>query len=163
MLLVDFRRCTGCRTCEMACSLHHEGKCSPLLARNRVVKFEARGISVPTTCANCSRPYCMLVCPVRAISLHPVTGAVVVDEQKCLGCRACALACPLGQAGYHPEKQVAMKCNLCDGDPVCVQFCPSGALRYGYLDDSLQNRRREFLARLLEQEGGGAHAVRLDR
>lgn len=154
MLIVDPAKCTGCRTCEMACSLYHEGKCSPLLSRNRVVKFEAKGISIPTTCANCSKPYCMLVCPVGAISVNAETGAVVVNEERCIGCRACAVACPFGQANYHPERRVAMKCNLCDGDPVCVKFCPSGAITYGTMDESLMAKRRAFFSKFVSEEGG---------
>lgn len=152
MLIVTPSKCTGCRTCEMACSLFNEGKCSPLLSRNRVVKYEAKGISIPTTCASCTKPYCMMVCPVQAISVAP-TGAVVVDENKCIGCRACSIACPFGQAHYHPERNVCMKCNLCDGDPVCAKFCPSGAITWGYMDDSLAAKRREFFSRFASEEG----------
>jgi len=152
MLNVDYSKCTGCRTCEMVCSLIKEGKCNPLLSRNRVIKFEAKGISIPTTCANCGKPYCMLVCPVNAISINAETAAVVVDETKCVGCRACAAVCPLGQASYHPERKVAIKCDLCEGDPQCVKFCPSGAISYGTIDQSLMSRRREFYAKILEEE-----------
>ncbi|MGB9791134.1 MAG: 4Fe-4S dicluster domain-containing protein [Thermacetogeniaceae bacterium] len=154
MLFINPAKCTGCRTCEMVCSLYNEGKCSPLLSRNRVVKFEAKGISIPTTCANCSKPYCMLVCPVKAISVNADTGAVVVEETKCIGCRACAIACPFGQAHYHPERKVAMKCNLCNGDPMCVKFCPSGAITYETMDKSLAAKRREFFSKYASGEGG---------
>jgi len=153
MLIVTPSKCTGCRSCEMACSLHREGKCSPQLSRNRVVKFEAKGINIPTTCANCSKPYCMLVCPVKAISVNADTGAVVVDETKCIGCRACSVACPFGQANYHPEKKIAFKCDLCFGDPVCVKFCPSGAIVYASMDEVLMAKRREFFSRFASEEG----------
>ncbi len=151
MLVVDYSKCTGCRTCEMACSLYREGKCSPALSRNRVVKFEVEGVNVPTTCANCGKPYCMLICPMKAIVIDNRTGAVVVNEEKCVGCRACAVACPLGQANYHPERKVAIKCDLCGGDPQCVRFCPSGAISYQTMDQSLMNKRRQFFSRILQE------------
>lgn len=152
-LVVDAGKCTGCRTCEMVCSLLHEGKCGPQLSRVRVIKWEALGISVPATCADCTKPYCMLVCPVGAVTENAAAGAYVVDESKCIGCRACAMACPLGHAGFHPEKGTAMKCDLCTGDPACARFCPSGAIQYTDIDESLMAKRREFY-KMLAQAGG---------
>lgn len=153
-IVVDVHKCTGCRTCEMACSLIHDGKCGPELSRVRVVKWEAQGISVPVTCAGCTKPYCMLVCPVGAISEKAETGALVVDESKCIGCRACTMACPFGHAGFHLEKKKAIKCDLCDGDPACARFCPSGAISYASVSQSLMNKRREFFQKFIHEGGG---------
>ncbi len=149
-LVVNAGRCTGCRTCEMACSLWHEDKCSPRLSRVRVIKWEARGISVPAACANCTTPYCMLVCPVGAVSVQPENGALIMDGGKCIGCRACSTTCPLGQAIFHPEKRIAIKCDLCEGDPACARFCPSGALDYTTVDQSLMAKRRQFYKKVIE-------------
>lgn len=153
MLIVDHSKCSGCRTCEMACSLHKENKCSPRLSRNRVIRYDSKGINVPTTCAHCSKPYCMLVCPVKAISENSETGALIIDENTCVGCRACIVVCPLGQVNYHMERKVAVKCDLCDGSPVCSEFCPTGAISYGYVDDSLMEKRRDSFAKFIVEEG----------
>ena len=154
-LVVNAGKCTGCRTCEMACSLTHDGKCSPRLSRVRIIKWESQGVNVPSTCANCNTPYCMLVCPVGAVSVNSETGAVIMDESKCIGCRACSTVCPMGQAIYHPEKRTAIKCDLCGGDPVCAKFCPSGALSYTSVDQSLMQKRREFFKKVVFE--GGDH------
>ncbi|BAF58790.1 MAG: 4Fe-4S dicluster domain-containing protein [Pelotomaculum sp.] len=149
-LLVDPAKCTGCRTCEMACSLRHEAKCSPLLSRTRVIKFEAKGLNFPTVCAHCSKPHCMTACTQGAIRVDEETGAVVINEALCSGCRACLTACPHGQVGFHPEKRVAFKCDLCGGDPNCARQCPTGAIKYSGVDQFLMARRRALLARSIE-------------
>lgn len=153
-IVVDSKKCTGCRTCEMACSLVHEGACSPQFSRVRVVKWEAHGISVPVTCADCTKPYCMEVCPVGAVTFKPDLGSIIVDENRCIGCRACSMACPLGHAGFHPVKRKALKCDLCDGDPACAKYCPSGAINYTTMDEMLMAKRREFYKKLIQVGGG---------
>jgi len=146
ILLVNAAKCTGCRTCEMVCSLRHEAKCSPLLSRTRVVKFEDRGLNFPTVCTHCSKPQCMAACSQGAMKLDSKTGAVLIDEELCTGCRACLAACPRGQVGFHPEKGIAFKCDLCGGDPQCARFCPTDAIRYSGVDEFLMAKRRSLIA-----------------
>lgn len=146
-LIVDQSKCTGCRTCEMACSLHHEKKCSPLLSRIRIIKFEARGENYPNVCSHCTKPQCVSACPQGAIQLNSVTGAVVINEELCIGCRLCIAACPQGQIAMHPERDVSFKCDLCGGDPACARFCPTGAVKYADMDEFIMAKRREFSAR----------------
>lgn len=147
-LMVDPEKCTGCRTCEMACSMRHEEKCSPLLSRIRILKFEAHGINSPSVCSHCSKPQCIAACLLDAISLNTVTGAVVINEELCTGCCSCLTACPGGQISLHPDKKVAFKCDLCDGDPACARFCPSGAVQYCDVDQFLMMKRRARFSRI---------------
>lgn len=161
MLVGDYRKCTGCRSCELACSLVQERSCTPSLARLRVVRVERQGINIPTTCAQCARPVCMAVCPVGAIKQNAANGAYVIDKKRCIGCKACAMSCPFGMAGFDFEKGIAYKCQLC-GDPVCARFCPTGALRYTTLEQSATAKRRYYSTTLKALEGGRAD-VRLDR
>jgi carbon-monoxide dehydrogenase iron sulfur subunit len=144
-LMVQPTLCTGCRSCEMACSLSHEGKCSPALSRVRVIKFDAEGRNVPSICAQCTRPECLSACAEGAIRLDAATGAVLIDENLCTGCRSCIPACPHSQIGFHPEKRLAFKCDLCGGDPQCARFCPTGALAFVDVDSFLMARRRALL------------------
>lgn len=141
-LMADYHQCTGCRTCEMACSLFHEGKCSPVLSRTRVIKFDARGENHPTICSHCSKPHCLSACKTGAMSVDGATGAVIINEALCTGCRDCISACPDSQVSFHPEKRIAFKCDLCNGEPQCAKFCPTGAISYGDLDALLMQRRR---------------------
>jgi Fe-S-cluster-containing hydrogenase component 2 len=147
ILMVDPSKCTGCRTCEMACSLRHEKVCSPLLSRIRIVKFESRGENYPHVCSQCAKPQCLSACPQGALQLNTATGAVVIDEDLCTGCRLCITACPQGQIAMHPEKHVSFKCDLCGGDPVCAKYCPSGAVRFTEVDEFLMAKRRELTVR----------------
>jgi carbon-monoxide dehydrogenase iron sulfur subunit len=153
VLMVDPSKCTGCRTCEMACSLYNEQKCSPVLSRIRIIKFEAKGMNFPTVCSHCSKPQCMSACPAGAIVRDNVTGAVSINETDCIGCRNCLPSCPFGQINFHPEKKVAFKCHLCGGDPVCVKYCPSGALTYAFTDEYMMSKRRGLHMKFTVMEG----------
>ena len=155
-LLVDWRKCTGCRICEISCSLVHENVCNPFLSRIRVIADEKRLFYFPASCAGCNDPVCVEVCPVQALSVEADTGAVVVNEERCIGCKECALHCPFGAANIHPITKKAFKCDLCDGDPVCAKRCPTGAITYGPLDVRVRKTRRkrgEETHRILEEKG----------
>ena len=71
--------------------------------------------------------------------------AVVMNSSKCIGCKLCMNACPLGNIGVNTEKKQMHKCDLCGGDPKCVKFCPSGALVFEDPADS-QDRRKAVAA-----------------
>lgn len=150
--MVDPMKCTGCRSCEMACSLYNEQKCSPALSRIRITKFERTGVSFPGICFHCSKPQCMSACPTGAIVRDKVTGAVVIDEEACMGCRQCLQSCPFGQIGFHPEKEVAFKCHLCGGETICTTFCDSGALMYVSAEEYMSSRRRQSHQRHIAEE-----------
>jgi len=133
VIQVDMERCVGCRTCEAACSLKNTGQSNPTRSRIRVIRYERLGEFhdyVPMVCQQCSDPLCMEACPVNAISKSEETGALVVDEEACVGCRICAMACPIGGINIDPVTDKAMKCDLCGGDPECVRHCEPEALRY---------------------------------
>jgi carbon-monoxide dehydrogenase iron sulfur subunit len=156
-LLVEPVKCTGCRVCEMACSLGHEGACSPLLSRIRVVKAEEWNLNYPAVCVACADPVCARVCPTKAC--HPAGEGVGVriDETKCIGCRECMVACPFGAIGFHPGKGTVFVCDLCGGAPACVANCAAGALQFDTPEALLQARRRaKVLARYSLELGPGA-------
>lgn len=123
-MLPDPARCTGCRACEDVCpsgGIHIE--------------------SVPDAgftqhvCRQCGTAACVNACPTGALSKDPKTKAVLVDKDKCIGCRKCSKACPFGSIAFVDGK--AQLCDLCGGDPKCVKACPAGALAYGRKGDSL--------------------------
>lgn len=130
VLVVDPDKCTGCKVCEMICSLHHENEINPMKSRIHVISWENEGIDVPMICQQCENPPCDAVCPVNAISRNIETGAMVIDEDTCIGCRMCINACPFSALTVRPETRKVTKCDLCSGEPQCVEFCASKAVQY---------------------------------
>ncbi len=131
-------RCTGCRVCELVCSEAHEGTFQPNKARIQVVSFDETVQDVPIVCQQCPDAPCQEACPQDAISRNSDTTAVVVDRELCIQCGACVQACVIGLDQIEPDhklairldddKEMPLKCDLCDGDPQCVKFCPTEAL-----------------------------------
>jgi len=126
----NYMNCSGCRRCEVACSLQHEGKIWPEASRIRIFML-VPGIEIPHLCAQCDDAPCIPNCPVNALSINKKTGAIMVDEKKCIACGSCIEACPGGVPIVHPEKKYALICDLCGGDPQCVKVCQEG--RYNAL------------------------------
>ncbi|MEM1580891.1 MAG: 4Fe-4S dicluster domain-containing protein [Candidatus Bathyarchaeia archaeon] len=118
----EYGNCSGCRRCEIACSLSHEGKIWPEASRVRVFML-VPGIEVPHLCAQCHDYPCVEACPTGALSTSKETGAVIVDRDKCTGCGACIRECPGRIPFLHPSDGKAVICDLCGGDPQCVRVC----------------------------------------
>ena len=131
---ISNKKCTGCHMCELACSAWHEGAYRPSVSRLRV-DVDPTAITVKgRTCLQTACAKCEEVCPTQAIQRHeivvhptggdPVSGYVLrVDETLCTNCGECYEVCPHGVIFEHPERHVAYKCDLCDGEPQCVAFC----------------------------------------
>jgi len=83
----------------------------------------------------CDEACCMEVCPVEAIS-RDEDGVVKMDPDKCIVCKLCMNACPLGNISYSPITKKVFKCDYCDGDPECVKYCKGGALEFVEVSDS---------------------------
>jgi Fe-S-cluster-containing hydrogenase component 2 len=130
VIVVDPDKCTGCKVCEMICSLHHENEINPTKARIQVISWEDEGIDIPMICQQCGDAPCEAVCPVNAISRAKDTGAMLIDDDTCIGCRMCINACPFGAPTVRPETRKVVKCDLCSGDPQCVEFCSPKAIQY---------------------------------
>jgi len=128
-LVLDSGKCTGCEQCEVACSTVHEGVSNPARSRIKIFNFHDEGRFVPYTCTQCDDAWCMQSCPVDAISVAG-TGAKVVSDALCVGCKVCTIACPFGTVNYNAATGKVIKCDLCDGNPACVSACPTGAITY---------------------------------
>lgn len=121
----DHLKCTGCRRCEIACSLQHEGKIWPDASMVRVFML-VPGVEILHLCAQCHDYPCVAACPVKptkALSVDDGTGAVLVDKEKCISCGKCITACPGNIPFLHPKDNKAVICDLCGGDPQCVKVC----------------------------------------
>ncbi len=101
-LNIDPAKCTGCLQCEMACSYENYGVFNPAKSRIKVFDFHHTGRKVPYTCTQCDEAWCLHACPVEAIKIDAATGAKVVLEDVCVGCKVCTIACPFGTINYVP-------------------------------------------------------------
>lgn len=129
-LIVTPSRCIGCRSCELACAFVHAKTLSePALPRVRTFTF-TEDENLVVLCLQCEEAACMQVCPVGALSRNEATGAVEIDNDKCIRCLACTLACPFGNIYLDQQVNEIAKCDVCHGNPACALFCPTKALEY---------------------------------
>jgi carbon-monoxide dehydrogenase iron sulfur subunit len=131
---VTAEKCSGCRVCQLMCSMaHHGGAFNPRLAKLRVeinrnpdVETPVSFIDTPHVCRQCEPAPCAEACPVDAFQWDEGNGIWIIREEMCTGCEMCVEACPFDMIVFHHE--IATKCDFCGGDPMCVSYCPTGAL-----------------------------------
>jgi len=121
----DLSKCSGCRKCEIACSLFHENRIWPEASRIRVFML-VPGAEFPHFCAQCEDYPCVEACPVNALSISKKTGAVRVKTKACIACGKCIDACPGRIPHMHPQENYIVICDLCKGNPQCVKVCQEG-------------------------------------
>lgn len=150
----DSSRCTGCRTCEMACkdykdlttdiAFRHVYDCEGGQweeAADGTFTQACFAYHVSLSCQHCDNPACVEVCPTTAMSKDAETGLVSVDADKCIGCGYCHMACPYNAPKVDREKGHSVKCDGCaervaEGkNPICVDACPLRALDFGAIDE----------------------------
>lgn len=150
----DSTRCTGCRTCEMACKDYKDLPTE--IAFRRVYDYEGgtwtdagNGAYISDTfayhvslaCNHCAMPACMAQCPQGAITKDTKNGLVFIDEEKCIGVGVCVEACPYNVPIVSKDLGRAVKCDGCadrvaEGlSPICVEACPLRALEFGDIDE----------------------------
>ena len=142
--IFDLNRCTGCGACIVACSIENYHK-QDLNLRQVYTFNETRHPDIPLfnlsmACNHCGVPACLKGCPAGAISKDPETGAVLVNSNRCFGCKYCTWACPYDAPRYNTAKGTIEKCDFCNerlkkGEaPACVCSCPTNALRFGDME-----------------------------
>jgi carbon-monoxide dehydrogenase iron sulfur subunit len=109
--------------------MEHEKTYNPTKSRIRVVRLNPF-VNMAIACRLCEDPQCVIACPREALSQSEETGVIMVDEKMCNGCAWCVEACDFGAIQLHPESRVAFVCDLCDGEPQCVEWCPEEALDF---------------------------------
>jgi Fe-S-cluster-containing dehydrogenase component len=182
--VIDLDTCVGCHACAVACKEWNAGGIAgPLTDENpygkdpfgvwfnRVHSYEveppaasgnaAMTVHFPRSCLHCETPACVTVCPTGASYKRAEDGIVLVDEDKCIGCKLCSWACPYGAREYSAVEGVMKKCTLCvdriynehldeiERQPACVQACPTRARHFGDLGDP-QSR----VSQLVAERGG---------
>lgn len=123
----DPQKCVGCDICEYICSWEKEKAFNPVKSRIRAVRLNQLS-NVAMTCKTCKEAPCVAACPENALTQSTETGAITVDENKCNGCGWCIGTCDYGAITLHPDTRKVVVCDICKGEPQCVQFCPEAAL-----------------------------------
>ena len=143
-MAIDTVRCVGCMDCVVACKTENqvpEGFNRDWLAYDVTGTFPSPQMEIRSErCNHCDAPPCVYCCPTGASHVHDVGGVVLVDADKCIGCKGCIAACPYGARFIHPDGYPD-KCTFCihrveQGlDPACVAVCPTHCMHFGDLDD----------------------------
>lgn len=134
LLVVNAAKCTGCKRCEINCTLFNDRECSSYISRVKISRnLHIHGTDgllmgnftyFPDTCRQCATPACGEACPKEAVYADE-KGVKMIDQSKCIGCGACVEACPWQMPTINPETKKSSKCIACGA---CVAGCPSGAL-----------------------------------
>ena len=183
-LVIDLDTCVGCHACAVNCKeWNTAGYHAPLpdtdpygkdvdgVWLNRVHGYETapaqdraaagRTVYFPRSCLHCEEAPCVTVCPTGASYKRTEDGIVLVDENKCIGCKLCSWACPYGAREFDADGGVMKKCTLCidriynenleevDRQPACVNACPAKARHFGDFNDPTSN-----VSRLTADRGG---------
>lgn len=196
-MAIDTKRCTGCNMCSMSCRVDHNLPNDVLYST--AVTDGSDYFRVPTGvypndlkmmfytmgCQHCDNPACVEVCPTGAAYKREEDGLVLIDNEKCIGCKSCIAACPYEgvrtllsseptypldfQIGDHRAQEhipnTVEKCTFCserlddDERPLCIDLCPAVARYFGDLDDSASEISKVLSERdydqLLTEQGTG--------
>ena len=115
--------CSGCRSCELSCSLKHYGYFDYAKSRIRILHEEEHSQITINLCIQCEERSCVHACPVDALSIDERTGCIRLDTDVCTGCRLCEKACKYNGVMWDDETGTPLICDLCDEDPECLKPC----------------------------------------
>jgi len=183
VMVVDLSKCKNAKKCVESCDKHHN--LTPDRPYIKVLEMKDNEKSspywMPKKCFQCDNPPCVKVCPVGA-TFKRTDGIVLIDNERCIGCRFCMAACPYSarvfnwgnppegnlDIPYSPETSLpskvgtVAKCDFCPDMlrhnklPHCVTSCPNGVIYFGdEIDDTVTNGEETVrLSKLLLDKAG---------
>jgi anaerobic dimethyl sulfoxide reductase subunit B len=153
-------KCVQCFGCEVACKSWRDGELGVRWRRVHNIwsgRFpDVKMASASVSCMHCSEPACVKACPVKAITKRGEDGIVIVDRNKCIGCKSCLAACPYGAPQFGADKKM-QKCDMCVNEvnlgqkelPPCVETCPTKALTLSKMDKSVKIAMEKDIQKLI--------------
>jgi len=111
-------------------------------------------------CRFCEDAPCVTACPEKALVQSENTGILIVKEHACKGCDWCVQACLHGGIAIHPDTGLAIACDLCNGEPQCIEACPEEALELVETDEAADKRFNAALEKLPAETERLAQAVK---
>ncbi|SER60459.1 DMSO/selenate family reductase complex B subunit [Salisediminibacterium halotolerans] len=141
----NLAECIGCKKCQVSCKDKNDLQTDELF--REVYDFEGGSYPKPyidhvtVSCNHCEQPKCVENCPTGAMHKREEDGVVVVDDEKCAGCKMCLWSCPYGAPTYLKDEGQVGKCDFCTDlidegeDPACVSSCPMRAIEWGEIED----------------------------
>lgn len=163
----DANRCVGCHACAVACMDQNDLDLTGAdPAYRRIMHFESneagevRVAHVSSACMHCDSAECLDACPSGALRRDVESGAVIVRRELCIGCHACAMACPFGIPRFGRDGTM-QKCDGCYArtrfgyKPACVEICPTGALDYLDVNEAMARKHERFAASLAGTAANG--------
>ena len=148
-LVVDVNKCTGCELCVDVCSGTKTGHCSTKDSRIRVLRDVPVGVFIPIVCAQCQEHPCAEICPEDAIQYDSALSIYLVDPEKCTTCGLCEDVCRY--RGIFTDEDFALKCDLCRGNPACVQVCNPQALNWIEISEEKQSEMLENKMEIIQK------------
>jgi len=145
--IINSDLCVDCKACKAACLIENRWSVS---GRNIYTSNPDVISTLPIThlslaCNHCEQPLCLEGCPTGAYSLDDSTSAIIIESEKCIGCRYCLWNCPYDAPKTNINQGFIEKCDFCYSRlqegimPACTAACPTGSLRYGEIPEIADN------------------------
>jgi len=159
VLAIDKKLCNGCKACEVACEQEHmlQAGLGFIKVAQKIpeeIGGKLRTEFMPSMCMHCEKPPCVSACTLNAIRKRE-DGILLIEEERCNGCRQCVDACPLRAIQFLSDRNLAVKCDLCVNRvdsgmlPACVERCPTEAIklestRYRILTKAINGLKKSY-------------------
>ena len=166
IIVVDEDRCLACKQCMIECAMAHSEARTLVEALSgdpppqpRVHVEPVGQYGMPLQCRHCDDAPCVAICPTGAIHRVSDEGPVLLDQERCIGCKFCVVVCPFGAIELSRDGTALIKCDMCierieaGAPPACVAACPTGALQFREVDEWLAERRRRVAQQVLAASG----------